>query len=101
MLLAASFKITPLQMILLTLEAGAAVLTSARELKETVMTAQSPALAGRNQVGTKNIHSETALPLATFKSQAASSVGASALIHDAAGLSRVTGPRKDYHHVMY
>lgn len=66
-------------MILLTLEAGAAVLT--RELKGTLMTARSPALAGRNQAGTKHINSETALPLATFKCQAASSGGAMVLQH--------------------
>lgn len=68
-------------MILLTLEAGAVVLTSARELKGTVMTARNPALAGRNQAGTKTINIRIALPLATFRSKAASSGGAEVIQH--------------------
>lgn len=68
-------------MILLTPEAGAAVLTPARELKGAVMTARSPAQAGRNQAGTKTTTTGTALPLATFSHQAASSGGAEVLQH--------------------
>lgn len=68
-------------MILLTPEAGAAVLTPARELKGAVMTARSPAQAGRNQAGTKTTTTGTALPLATFSPQAASSGGAEVLQH--------------------
>lgn len=65
-LLLASFKITPLQIIILTLEVGSAVLTSERGLRETVMTARRLTQAGRNQANTKDIAIATVLPLAAF-----------------------------------
>jgi len=52
-LLLASFKITPLQIILLTPELGSAVLILGRELRGAVMAARSLTQAGRNQASTK------------------------------------------------
>lgn len=65
-LLLASFKITPLQIIILTPEVGSAVLTAKRELRETAMTARSLTQAGRNQASTKDTDIATVLPLAAF-----------------------------------
>lgn len=63
-LLSASFKIAPLQIIILTLAMGSAVLTSEKAFREFVMTARSHTGAGRNQASTKDTARATVLPLA-------------------------------------